>query len=81
MAVPQAISVVQALRAGFRQFPSANLSPVGSSFPRKEPTAESIACFCVESLGFHRRLCVLVEDGYSDFSENPLHRYRGLLSP
>ena len=46
---------LQVLWAGFRQFPSANLSPVGSSLPRKEPTAESITCFCVESLGFHLR--------------------------
>jgi len=29
----------------FQHFPSAILSPVGSSFPRKEPPAESIARF------------------------------------
>ena len=31
----------------FLQFPSANLSPVGSSFPRKEPRAESFSRFRV----------------------------------
>ena len=35
--------------------PSANPSPVGSPFPRKGPTAVSIARFGVESLGFQLR--------------------------